>query len=403
MTDELFRTTVEPIGPDGDADATDEPDAGQADTDQPETGQPGTGQPGTDQPGTGQPGTGRLEVDQFVEIALPDGGTLPLMVVDPLGADLTPEATAAVLADRTAVEWAVATVARWLLDQDAGSSTIERSRAIATPDLSAPDPRLLRGLERIADTTPGIRFTAGSALTGVTDVQRVGVEPVQVELPEVAGPSIDDRVRELNGTRLIMANAASMIAPDDPRPVRWNADLDELVATGYPDEHVAEAITDMRAEAEQLLGSIVAPEPFTFTLTGKSGDIEMRIGNTSDEPLNVKLRMSSPKLTFPRGDQIVSLRPRDETTVVVPVRARANGTSLVTVEILTPVDQPLAEPVMVTSRVQSLTGLGQVLTGGLVLVLLTWWFTHWRARRRSDAKRATAPASGTAGPAPPGE
>jgi hypothetical protein len=25
-----------------------------------------------------------------------------------------------------------------------------------------------------------------------------------------------------------------------------------------------------------------------------------------------------------------------------------------------------------------------VLTGGFVLVLLTWWFTHWRNRRRAE-------------------
>jgi hypothetical protein len=39
--------------------------------------------------------------------------------------------------------------------------------------------------------------------------------------------------------------------------------------------------------------------------------------------------------------------------------------------------------VNLTSRVTGFTGLGQALTVGFVLVLLTWWFTHWRARRRA--------------------
>ena len=42
-----------------------------------------------------------------------------------------------------------------------------------------------------------------------------------------------------------------------------------------------------------------------------------------------------------------------------------------------------------TARVSALTGLGQVLTGGFILVLLTWWFTHWRSRRRRGTRRST--------------
>jgi class 3 adenylate cyclase len=52
--------------------------------------------------------------------------------------------------------------------------------------------------------------------------------------------------------------------------------------------------------------------------------------------------------------------------------------------VATPAGEALGEPVTLTARVTALTGLGQVLTGGLVLVLLTWWFTHWRNRRRSE-------------------
>ena len=130
---------------------------------------------------------------------------------------------------------------------------------------------------------------------------------------------------------------------------------------------------------------MVAPEPFTFTLTGREGDIDIRVGNELDEPLNVIVRLNSPRLEFPEGDVAVTLAPNDVTVVNVPVVARSNGTSPVTVEVLTPSGDPLTEPVTLTSRVNALTGLGQVLTAALFLMLLTWWFSHWRARRRENA------------------
>ena len=37
---------------------------------------------------------------------------------------------------------------------------------------------------------------------------------------------------------------------------------------------------------------------------------------------------------------------------------------------------------MLTARVNALAGLGQVVTGGAVLVLVSWWYGHFRRRRR---------------------
>ena len=96
------------------------------------------------------------------------------------------------------------------------------------------------------------------------------------------------------------------------------------------------------------------------------------------------MALDSTKVNFPEGAQLVTLRPRDETSVIVPVEAESNGTSSINLVVSTPSGEPLDEPVTLTARVTALTGLGQVLTGGLVLVLLTWWFTHWRSRRRSE-------------------
>ena len=328
------------------------------------------------------------ESDLFVEMQLPDGGTLPLLLVDPLSTELTPAAADEILASATTTEWAVETLADMLVAQARDDLTStgpapRRSRILATPDLLPPDTRLLNALFQLTGTTPSASFTEASTLIGSTDVQRDGTQPVTVQLPEVAGPSLVDRIALIDATALTMVSAASMLPATDPRPAAWANELEALISTGYSDAEVEAATADLVAEANQLTGSIQLPAPFTFTLTGRSGTIDVRLGNTADEPLNVVVRLESTKLSFPAGDQTVTLQPLTETSVIVPVEARSNGTSSIELSVATPAGEAIGEPVELTARVTALTGLGQVLTAGFILVLLTWWFATWRGRRRA--------------------
>jgi hypothetical protein len=326
--------------------------------------------------------------DLFVEAQLPDGDRMPLLVVDLIAEDLTAEATDEILEDGTAVEWAVGTIAHLLLEQadadDAQDRNQRRSLVLTTPELLPPDPRLLVALQEVATTTPSLRFGPASALIGTTDVQLTSSgAPVTVALPQSAGPSLTERFELLDATSLTMLSAASMLPPDDPRPPEWVAEIRQLSSTGYTDAEVASAAAALEAEADALTSAVVLPDPFTFTLTGRSGIIDLRLGNTSSEPLEVTVALSSTKVEFPRGDQTVTLRPNEETSVDVPVQARSNGTSSIDLVVSTPAGQQIGDTVTITSRVTGFTGLGYLLTGGLVLVLLSWWFTHVRARRRA--------------------
>jgi hypothetical protein len=348
--------------------------------------------------------------DRFVEAQLPDGGTLPFLVVDPIADQLTTTAADRVLERATETEWAVDTLATLLVEQHdddaADSSPLERptppprrSRVLTTPDLSAPDSRLIGALEDLAATTPAVRFAEASALIGLTDVLvDRNDDSVTITLPDVAGPSLAARVELIERTGLALASAASMLPDDDPRIAEWTTELDTLISTGYTDDAAMAIAGDLIAEANTLTGAVELPEPFTFTLTGRSGTIEIRLGNALDEPLDVIVALDSTKVTFPEGDQRVTLRPLDETSLLVPVQAESNGTSSIDLVVSTPAGQPLHEPVTLTARVSALTGLGQVLTGGLILVLLTWWFTHWRSRRRAQlvgTGRDRHPSNGT--------
>ncbi len=191
--------------------------------------------------------------DRFVEADLPDGGTLPFLVVDPLSEQLTPAVADRILAESTSIEWGVETVAAMLVGQaseDAATTTSanrptappRRSKILTTPDLGSPDPRLIQALTELSRTTPSIRFTEASALTGVTDVAHDDGAPVRVQLPDVAGPSLAARIDLLDLTALEMAergvDAAARRSP--PRAVECHArrlDLHRLRRHGGPGGH----------------------------------------------------------------------------------------------------------------------------------------------------------------------
>lgn len=345
--------------------------------------------------------------DLFATTALADGDSLRLAVIDPIGRDLTSTAADRILADTTPVEWAVATLARMLVDQtasdaaDATSSAMpipvtERARVLATPTFDAPDQRLVAALESIAATTPAVRFTDAATLAEVTDVVQVDGDDLVVELRAAAGVSLEARLARLESAGVVMASAASMLPTADPRPDEWTTTLTSLLSTAYDDDDVDESIAALAADAERLRDAVALPNPFTFTMTGRQGSIEVRIANSIDETLIVRLALASAKVSFPEGDRVVTLDPSGETSVIVPVQARSNGTSTIELSLMTPAGEPLDGPVTLTARVTALAGLGQVITVGLLLVVASWWYSSWRTRRRR-ALGADADDNGGAG------
>jgi len=323
-------------------------------------------------------------LDRFVELDLPDGSTIPILLIDDeFGSTFDERRTEEILAEQTATEWALETVAGWRLAQYAAPGTRGRdrlSRLIGTPDPATFDPTLLQALESFAKRTEAIRFTNASVVASVTDSQ----EQPGAALPETAGPSLEARLDRIARVEADLADTSSMLPDGDDRSADWARRLDSFVSTAFDDDAVNAELDGLVDEAARIRGAVVAPDPITFTLTGREEQqIEIRIGNELDEALIVKLRLSSPRLSFPDGDMLVTLTPDDITVVDVAVKARSNGTSAVTVEILTPdAERPLIEPVRLTSRVNSLTGIGQLLTAAFVLILASWWISHWRSRRR---------------------
>ena len=75
------------------------------------------------------------------------------------------------------------------------------------------------------------------------------------------------------------------------------------VGPGLTDEEAGAELDRISAETAEVRGRVEAPAPFTFTLTGRSSPLRWNLRNNGDEELEVVVRASSPKLTFPEGNR----------------------------------------------------------------------------------------------------
>lgn len=327
---------------------------------------------------------GFLDTTLAVEVALDDAGTMPAMVRTSAGELLVADEDVAPTAA------AVRILAELLTTRRELGAAQRRSVVLATPALAIPDPAVAGALARLAASVPELRLTPLSALASATDTMLVEGAPQTVSLPAVAGPDLTERAQRVELTSVSAESAGSMRL-DDSDLVRWRAELDAALSTGLSDAQVDATLARVSAEADAVRASVVAPQPFDLTLTGRSSTLRLNLRNTSEEPLRIVVQPRSPKLTFPDGDETVELAPNGVTEVLIPVETRSNGTSSIEIELLTPaIGQRVAEPVVLTAHVNALTGLGQVITGGALLVLISWWFGHFRRRRRQRLARASA-------------
>ena len=244
-----------------------------------------------------------------------------------------------------------------------------RSFLLASPDLGIPDPDVLAVIERFVGEHPDVAFQTLSFVPGTTGRFLINGEQVRVTFPETAGvdltqPRARDRSR---------AAAHGDTSPRCCRPTirgrrSWRTELEALMSTGIDDAAVAGRLDRMERELRTIEQAIQPPEPFTFTLAGNASTITLRFGNTSTTALRIGVRVSGPsRLAFPQPDTAVTLEPGVTTDVTIPIEARSNGTSEVVIEVHTPSGSVIGEPIVLTARVNALSGLGQLLTGAALV------------------------------------
>jgi hypothetical protein len=324
---------------------------------------------------------GYTDSTQLVQMALDPDTTIDAAVVDRLTDDLLlrPTGTPLLAAIHIAADLAAA---REQIE-DGGGLPSRHGLVLATPDIGVIPADLFGPLSAILAATPTLRPVTLEELSLRVDRLLIDGTEVVVELPDSVATTITPRTDLGTALALESISTSSMLPDDDPRNVRWQRLIELLPSSALNDGQAESIAADLRTEFADVRGAVELPESFSFTLTGRQTEVPVKLFNSSDGPLTVVVRLTSTKLLFPSGDITVTLPSGEYTDVLVPIEARSNGKFPVTLEVLTPIgDSRLSTAVPLAARVNALSGLANLLTGTLLLVLITWWVRHVRRQRR---------------------
>ena len=322
------------------------------------------------------------DTTQLLMTTLPDATSVPTLVLDAAFADHL--ATTSPPTELHAIYAAADLVAT--RDQLAAASApiTGHTMVIGLSGGGVPNPAFVSRIQAMADATGATQFVTLNGVERNTTTLLVDGLPVEIVLPTITPLDIAARLESLDQLNAHAFMVSGMLVNTRDRPARWQATIAVLASSALTDEAVANATTTLNNELASITGA-VSPRPiYAFTLSGRRTTIRLRIENISDEPLRVMVRLTANKLTFPKGDQVVTIEAKSITDVAVPVVARTNGSFPVSLDVLSP-DGGLAliNTLYLKARVSALTGVAQLLTGGGLLMLLAWWGRNVRRGRRS--------------------
>ena len=238
--------------------------------------------------------------------------------------------------------------------------------------------------------------TATSVLQGSTGVRFTDMAPAQVAVSDsssirfqVSTPNTGAaRAAGITAARNELDATASMADPTDVRREVWShlfaLAVSNTVVNG--DTYVA----GLRKLLGDVRGSVTVTTPDTITLSGRSGAIRIQIRNNSDVPLTVRVRMASAKLRLQDPVRRVKLAAGGTTEVEVEAGTRTNGRFPISIRVTTPDGNLQVVPyIQVTARMNAIAGFGQYLSLFLLVLVLLWWWTHWRRARIQKARGTT--------------
>lgn len=230
-------------------------------------------------------------------------------------------------------------------------------------------------------TRPPARDAAGAVLR----VELTAEPPV-----DVAGAASDLRL-----TESVLQSYTAMVSPADGpiQPLRtvltaaMSDQLDAEQRRAYTDA-VFELVVDGTGDFEVIESSRV-------TLATRSATLPVTIRNDQNLPINVIVRITSEKLRFPDGEELLLALAPGLNELQLPVETVASGDARIGISVTSPDGRLDLASGSVDIRSTAISGLGLVVSLISLAVLLTWWLrTILRVRRTRRA--ATVPDTSSA-------
>lgn len=323
---------------------------------------------------------------RLTEMRLPSGATIQAALVDVHIANLLTLASAGDPTDAYLVAQQVLAEVKMMRREilDRGEGFENRTVFLSTVDGDLPTIDVLLALIDTLSASGLVEFVDVDTAIDDTSLGLIDGRPFTIDLQDVVDESLLDLGSTMNDLIERIDAFASMLPDGDERPGMWRRLLDVIPDASLSADGRQVYADVVAAQTAELAASIVPPENTTFTLGGRDSSVRVTLRNDSATDLTVRVRLTSAKLEFPAGDSLQVLPAGATTSVEIPVRAKSNGRFPVVLQLLTPRgDVAIAPPTTFTARVNALAGLGQLVTGVLLLLLATWWVHHLRGRRKS--------------------
>ena len=254
---------------------------------------------------------------------------------------------------------------------------------ILTTTSGAPiDTALLASLAVAIDRAPQLRLRALSSLP------RANTEATLIDVPRSKGVDVSVAGKANDSLADEYASTSMMLPSDAPQHAAWTTSRLVMLDDRLSSDEFALYFKGFRNQLRMLRASVNVPESLSFTLGGRESDLRLQLRNDAAVDLTVSVEISSAKLQFPNEERIVTVPANGAIDLVIPVVARASGRFPIAVVLYTPDGLVQAgQRVQLTARVAAIAGLGLVVSGAAALVLLAWWLSHWRAKRRKSAAK----------------